>query len=62
MCEASQGLAEIAKVATFALADIPVLILASQDVVPALDSGIPQAVQAVCNSPPFTVLHCRFLI
>jgi hypothetical protein len=62
VCDASKALAEIAKVPVFALADIPVFVIASHDFVPRLGSGIPRATQAVCSSPPLPVLHCRFLI
>jgi len=62
VCDASKAVAEIAKVTVFALADIPVLVIATHDFVTRLDSGIPRATQAVCSSPPLAVLHCRFLI
>jgi hypothetical protein len=62
MCDASIALAEIAKAGVFPLADIPVLVIATHDFVPRLYIGIPRASQAVCSSPPLSVLHCRFLI
>ena len=62
VCDASKALSEIAKVPVFALADIPVFVIASHDVAPRLESGIPRAAHAVCSSPPLAVLHCRFLI
>ena len=60
VCEASQALAENAKVPVFDF-PAPVLVIALRDIARAPQTDIHAAVHAVCSSPPLTVLHCRFL-
>ena len=59
-CEASQALAENAKVPVFDF-PAPVLVIALRDIARTPQTDIHAAVHAVCSSPPLTVLHCRFL-
>ena len=62
VCDASQAIPETANVPVFALAALPVLIIAARDVVTREGSGITQPAYTVCSSRPLTVLHCRYLI
>ena len=62
VCDASQTIPETANAPVFALAALPVLIIAARDVVTREGSGITQPAYTVCSSPPLTVLHCRYLI
>lgn len=62
-CDAAQALSKTPDVSAFPPAALPPLLVAIYD--PALVlrsfSGVHGAA-AVCSSPAFTVLHCRFLI
>ena len=62
VCEAATALPDAAKVPVFALSDLPSIVVAYEpfaaDAAPAARQ---QTVQAVCHSPPLSILHCRFL-
>ena len=62
VCEAATALPDAAKVPVLALSDLPSIIVAYE---PFASPGGPgarqQSVQAFCQSPPLSVLHCRFL-
>jgi hypothetical protein len=60
-CEATKALPDSAKVPVLDLADLPTMLMAyEQAALPGTPSRI-QYVQAVCHSPPLSILHCRFL-
>ena len=61
-CEAPTAVADPVKIPIFGLSDIPAVIVAIYEPAAEFTSLAPQHVQAVCYSPPFTILHCRFLI
>jgi len=61
-CEASKAIGEVAKVPAFSMTDLPVFALAPYETtVVRLSSSDRSTVNAVCSSPPLTLLHCRFL-
>ena len=61
-CDAAKAVADPVKIPVFGNSDIPTLIVAIQAFAAGVTSLAPQHVQAVGYSPPFTILHCRFLI
>ena len=61
-CEAANALPDPAKVPVFALSDLPSIVVAYEPFsARAGATRREQAVQAVCYSPPLSILHCRFL-
>ena len=62
VCEAANALPDAAKVPVFALADLPSIVVAYEPFAARADTTARgQTVQAVCYSPPLSILHCRFL-
>jgi hypothetical protein len=61
-CGAPLAVAEAAHVPTFGITDLPVVaIVRYATAVAAITSPPAETTQAVCSSPPLSVLHCRFL-
>ena len=61
-CEVAKVLPDGSKLPVFALSDLDSVAVAYLDAPPALrTSRALQTVQAVCHSPPLSILHCRFL-
>jgi hypothetical protein len=62
-CEVANAVPDAAaKVSVFALADLPaVAVTYLQLPAPPRSARVLQTVQAVCHSPPLSILHCRFL-
>jgi hypothetical protein len=61
-CEAANALPDSAKMPVLAVTELPTILVAYE---PAAVSGTPwhgaQRVEAVCHSPPLSILHCRLL-
>ena len=60
-CEAAKAVSDPVKIPVFGISDMPAIILAIYEPAAKVTSLAPQHVQAVCYSPPLTILHCRFL-
>jgi hypothetical protein len=61
-CEAAKAVVEAVKLPAFSVADLPVVaLLHYETAVVAQASSRRSTTQAVCSSPPLTLLHCRFL-
>ena len=60
-CEATKAVADPAKIPVFGISDMPAVIVAIYEPTAQVTSLAPRHVQAVCYSPPLTILHCRFL-
>ena len=62
-CEASNALADSAKLPIFDVTDWPAVAIARLiEPYPLANlASAPQAVNAVCHSPPLSILHCRLL-
>ena len=60
-CEAAKVVSDPVKIPVFGISDMPAIIVAIYEPVARVTSLAPQHVQAVCYSPPLTILHCRFL-
>jgi hypothetical protein len=61
-CEAAKALPDVAKVPVFALHDLPSVLVAYEPFAAQARLGVhAEAAQAVCYSPPLSILHCRFL-
>ena len=60
-CEATKAVADPAKIPVFGISDMPAVIVAIYEPAARVTSLAPRHVQAVCYSPPLTILHCRFL-
>lgn len=61
-CEAAKAVAEPAKVSLIAVTDLPPILLAfAWNAAPAMQSLTSQTPQAVCFSPPLSILHCRLI-
>jgi hypothetical protein len=61
-CEVANALSDAAKAPVFALADLPAVVIRYIDApAPERTLRVLQTVQAVCYSPPLSILHCRFL-
>ena len=61
-CEAANALPDGAKMPVFALGDLPTMLVAyEQSAVPGTTARGPQTLDAVCHSPPLSILHCRLL-
>ena len=61
-CEAAQAVSDPVKIPVFDVSDITTVTLAVYPPAVAVSSLATRHVQAVCYSPPLTILHCRFLI
>src|SRR5687767_1713469 len=62
VCATATALPDAAKVPVFALADLPAVAVGYETVETPARAGLgQQTVQAVCYSPPLSILHCRFL-
>jgi hypothetical protein len=61
-CAVANGLPDAAKVPVIALFDLPaVAVTYLKRPAPPRSTRALQTVQAVCYSPPLSILHCRFL-
>ena len=61
-CDAATALPDVAKVPVLAVTDLPAVLVAYvETAVPGTPSRGTQRVQAVCHSPPLSILHCRLL-
>lgn len=60
-CEAAKAVADPVKIPVFSISDVPAVIVAIHAPIGMNISLAIQHVQAVCHSPPLTLLHCRFL-
>ena len=61
-CDAATALPDAAKVPVLAVTDLPAILVAYEPATAiGIQSGGAQRVQAVCHSPPLSILHCRFL-
>lgn len=60
-CEATKAVPDAAKVPVLALADLPTMLVAYEQAARPGTLSRVQYVQAVCHSPPLSILHCRFL-
>ena len=61
-CDAATALADVAKVPVLAVTDLPAIpVDYVETAVPGTPSRGAQRVQAVCYSPPLSILHCRLL-
>jgi len=61
-CDAGKAVGDAAKVQVLTLAELPVAAIAYGEVVPQrVRSVAPSCANAVCYSPPLSILHCRFL-
>jgi hypothetical protein len=61
-CEAAKAVADPAKLTVFAVTDLPAVLLTYyESAAPTIASVAPQTAQAVCYSPPLSILHCRLL-
>ena len=62
-CDAAKAIAKPASVPVFPAVDLPPLLIAVYEPAIAVRSfSTFRDAPAICGSPPFTVLHCRFLI
>ena len=62
VCEAANGLPDTGKIPVFELTDLPAAVVTYEPyAVPVYIGHRLQKVQAVCHSPPLSILHCRFL-
>jgi hypothetical protein len=62
VCEAGKAVGEATKVPVLALAELPVVAITyTQPQAHTIRSRAPDTIDAVCYSPPLSVLHCRFL-
>jgi hypothetical protein len=61
-CESANALPDAANIPVFALTDLPSIVVAYEPFAARAGTAVRgQDVQAVCYSPPLSVLHCRFL-
>jgi hypothetical protein len=61
-CAVANALPDAAKVPVIALGDLPAVAVTYLKLpAPARSARVLQTVQAVCYSPPLSILHCRFL-
>jgi hypothetical protein len=61
-CEVANALTDAAKVPVFALSDLQTVVVTYLDLPAPRHTSHPiRNVQAVCHSPPLSILHCRFL-
>jgi hypothetical protein len=61
-CAVANALTDVAKVPVFALSDLPAVLVTYLPLpAPLRSTRALQTVQAVCYSPPLSILHCRFL-
>ena len=60
-CEATKAVADPVKPPVFGISDLPPVDVATYAPAAGVTSLVPRHVQAVCYSPPLTILHCRFL-
>jgi hypothetical protein len=60
-CEASKAVADPVKVPVFALADLRAVLVTYLQPIAVAAVTRALAPQAVCSSPPLTILHCRLL-
>ena len=63
VCDAPAAAADASKLPIFDITDFPVLAVGRVDIAPSLrwNSVGLHAVDAVCHSPPLTLLYCRLL-
>ena len=61
-CDVAKAVADPTKLTVFAVTDLPAILLTYYyGAAPAMASLAPQTAQAVCYSPPLSILHCRLL-